>query len=133
MKLWLASVRNNKLQVCRGRLIILLTPACREPFHDVLSSADFFFYRNIRVSNSFDPDQAWHFSCPDLGPNICKGYQQTTLLGKVLTLLHAGNLFMIFCHQLIFFKIEFSIVIFTEIYIRCQTFSILIRPNFCWV
>ena len=57
-----------------------------------LSSADFvcwFFskstfsknsFRNIiRTSNSLDPDQAWQFVRPELGPNCFKGYQQTTL------------------------------------------------------
>ena len=46
--------------------------------HAFWSSADFFSkstfsknsYRNtISVSNSLDPDQAWHFVRPDLGPN----------------------------------------------------------------
>ena len=30
------------------------------------------------VSNNFDPYQDRHFVGPDLGPNFCKGYQQTT-------------------------------------------------------
>ena len=36
------------------------------------------------MSNSLDPDQAQRFVGPDLGPNCCKGYQQTTLVGKEL-------------------------------------------------
>ena len=48
-----------------------------------LSSADFqnsknYFKINIRVSNYLDPDQARHF----VVPTVCKGYQQTTLVGK---------------------------------------------------
>ena len=39
----------------------------------------------IRVSNSLDPDQARLFVRPDLGPNCCKSYQQTTQVGKKLT------------------------------------------------
>ena len=27
------------------------------------------FFNTIQVSNSLDPDQAWHFVGPDLGPN----------------------------------------------------------------
>ena len=73
-----------------------------------------FFSLNITVSNSLDPDQAQHLVVPDLGPTSCKGYQQTTLVGKMLTLLLAGNLFMIFCHRLIFLKIEFSIYFFQK-------------------
>ena len=61
------------------------------------------FFNTIRVSNSLDPDQARHFVGPDLGPNclqglsadnkmsgwiwvqtVCKGYQQTTKVGKEL-------------------------------------------------
>ena len=30
------------------------------------------------MSNGFDPDQDRHSVGPDLGPNVCKGYQQTT-------------------------------------------------------
>ena len=60
----------------------------------VLSSADFFskstftknYFRNmIRVSNSLDPDQARPFVEPDLGPNFCKSYLQTTLGDKELS------------------------------------------------
>ena len=48
-------------------------------FSCFLLSADFFFKiiffensfrNNMRVSNSFDPDQARHFVGPDLGPNF---------------------------------------------------------------
>ena len=49
------------------------------------------FFKNsfrfiIRVSNRLDPDQARCFVGPDLGPNYCKGYQQTTLGGKELNM-----------------------------------------------
>ena len=44
----------------------------------------------ISVSNSLDPDQARHFVGPDLDPILCKGYQQTTLLEKELTLYHTS-------------------------------------------
>ena len=30
------------------------------------------------MSNSLDPDQDRHSVGPELGPNVCKGYQQTT-------------------------------------------------------
>ena len=36
------------------------------------------------MSNSLDPDQVRHFVGPDLDLNICKGYQQITLVGKEL-------------------------------------------------
>ena len=39
------------------------------------------------MSNSLDPDQARRLVGPDLGQNVCKGYQQTTLLVKELRLL----------------------------------------------
>ena len=61
------------------------------------------FFNTIQVSNSLDPDQSRHFVRPDLGPNyfqglsadnkmsgwiwvqtVCKGYQQTTKVGKEL-------------------------------------------------
>ena len=42
----------------------------------------------IRVSNSSDPHQARQFVWPDLGANVCKSYQQTTLVGKEFTLTH---------------------------------------------
>ena len=60
------------------------------------------FSNTIRVSKSLDPDQAQYFVRPDLGPNflqglsadnkmsgliwvqaVCKGYQQTTKVGRV--------------------------------------------------
>ena len=47
----------------------------------LLSSADFlkiFFEEHIRVSNSFDPVQDRHFVGPELGPTVCKGYQEAT-------------------------------------------------------
>ena len=34
------------------------------------------------MSNSLDPDQAQHF----VGPGVFKGYQQTLLVGKELTI-----------------------------------------------
>ena len=40
------------------------------------------FENTIRVSNGLDPDQARRFVGPDLGPNICKIYQQTAVLGE---------------------------------------------------
>ena len=64
-------------------------------FYAFLSFADFFSkstfwknsYRNsIRVTNRLDPDQARHFVGPDLGPNCCKFYRQTTLGGKELNM-----------------------------------------------
>ena len=33
-----------------------------------------------RVSNSLYPDQDQHSVSPDLGPTICRGYQQTKKL-----------------------------------------------------
>ena len=36
------------------------------------------FFNTIQVSNSLDPDQAQHFDWPNLGPTVCKSYQQTT-------------------------------------------------------
>ena len=58
-----------------------------------LSSADFFFFsklafskyylkNTIRVSNISSPDQVGHFVGPGPGLNFCKGYQQTTQVGK---------------------------------------------------
>ena len=54
----------------------------------LLPSADFlkkFFEEHIRVSNSFDPVQDRHFVVqdrhfvgPELGPIVCKGYQEAT-------------------------------------------------------
>ena len=42
------------------------------------------FRNTILVSNRLDPDQDRHFVGPDLGPSVCKGYQQTTLVGNEL-------------------------------------------------
>ena len=39
-------------------------------------------FRNTRVSNSLDSDQARHFFGPDLGLNCFRSYQQTKLVGK---------------------------------------------------
>ena len=38
----------------------------------------------IRLSKSLDPDQARHSVRPDLVQTVCKGYEQTTLVGKEL-------------------------------------------------
>ena len=38
----------------------------------------FFFRSTIEVSNHLDPDQYQRSVGPNLGPNCCKGYQQTT-------------------------------------------------------
>ena len=35
----------------------------------IFYSSDAGFFHSIRVSNSWDPDQAQHFVGPDLGPN----------------------------------------------------------------
>ena len=46
------------------------------------------FGNTIRVSNSLDPDQAQHFLLGLIWVQnclVCKGYQQTTLVGKELT------------------------------------------------
>ena len=40
------------------------------------------FRNNIRLSNSLDPDQVRRSVGHDLVLNVCKGYQQTTLVGK---------------------------------------------------
>ena len=65
-----------------------------------MSTADFFeisflkknsFRNTISVPNSLVPEQARHFVRPDKMSGliwvqtICKGYQQTTLVGKILT------------------------------------------------
>ena len=45
------------------------------------------FFNTIRVSNSWDPDQARQNVGPDLGPKVCKGYLQmpkSPLAGKEL-------------------------------------------------
>ena len=60
----------------------------------LLLSADFFskqIFQKIlsgiqSKSNSLDPDQAQHFVRPVQGP-VCKGYQQTTLVGKELSVI----------------------------------------------
>ena len=44
------------------------------------------FKITIRMSNSLDPDQARHFVGLIWGQTVCKGYQQTTLVGKELYL-----------------------------------------------
>ena len=44
----------------------------------------FFEEITIRVSNSFDPDQARQNVWPELGPTVYKGYQQMTLVGNKL-------------------------------------------------
>ena len=36
----------------------------------------------IRMSNSLDADWPQHFVGPDLGSIVCKGYQQTTVVGQ---------------------------------------------------
>ena len=36
------------------------------------------------VKQVLNPDQARSYVGPDLGPNGCKGYQQTALVGKAL-------------------------------------------------
>ena len=63
-----------------------------------LSYVDFSFRINffkkssrntIRVSNSLDPDQARQNVGPDLGPTVCKSYQQMTKVatsGKELSI-----------------------------------------------
>ena len=60
-------------------IVLILTLHPWDFFPAFLSSADFFqnhfffffksFRNTIRVSKSLDPDQAWHFVGPDLGPN----------------------------------------------------------------
>ena len=40
------------------------------------------FRNTIRQKNSLDPDQAWCFFWPDLGPNCLQGYQQTTRIAS---------------------------------------------------
>ena len=46
------------------------------------------FFNSIRVSNSLDPDQAWHFVGPGLGPNcllrLSAGDKKSPLAGKEL-------------------------------------------------
>ena len=44
-----------------------------------------YFRITSRVSNSLVSDQAPRSVEPDLGQTVCKGYQQRTLVGKVLT------------------------------------------------
>ena len=48
----------------------------------LLLSAHFFsrnsFRNTIRVSNSLDSDQDRRFVGPELGPIVCKGYQEAT-------------------------------------------------------
>ena len=49
----------------------------RYPFnflHDLFGLLLFFYKINIRVSNSLDTDQAWHFVGPDLGPNCLQRF-----------------------------------------------------------
>ena len=61
------------------------------------------------MTNSLDPDQAQHFVGSDLGPNclqtVCKGYQQTAIVGKELTLFllfatYAVSSADILCHNM---------------------------------
>ena len=67
----------------------------------LLSSADFFFFAKssftknyiritIRVFISLDPYQARRFVRPDLCPNCCICYQQTTLVGKEFETVERG-------------------------------------------
>ena len=42
------------------------------------------YRKKERVANRLDPDQARHVAGPDLGPNVCQIYQQTTPVGKEL-------------------------------------------------
>ena len=44
-----------------------------------------YFRTTMRVPISLGPDQARRFVGPDLGQTVCKGYRQTTLVGKELT------------------------------------------------
>ena len=44
------------------------------------------FRNTISVSNRLKPDQAQQNVGPDLGPTVCKSYQQTTPAGKELTM-----------------------------------------------
>ena len=63
-------------------------------FHVSLPSADFFFQNQLFVKilsglppmcqNSLDPDQTRRFAVLIWFQTVCKGYQQTTLVGKEL-------------------------------------------------
>ena len=54
------------------------------------------------MSNSLDLDQARQNVGPDLGPNFCKSYQQTTIVCKELTMISLGVEFVNVCLQLLF-------------------------------
>ena len=63
-------------------------------YHDFLSSADFFQYQLFRKILSCIPSECqilWILIRPDVTSgliwvqSVCKGYQQTTLVGKELT------------------------------------------------
>ena len=66
----------------------------------------------IRVSNILDPDQALRFVLfgPDVGPNslwkISADNKVATSVESSFICLHAGKIFMLFCHKLNFFKIN---------------------------
>ena len=63
------------------------------------------------MSNSLDPDQARRLVGPDLGQNVCKGYQQTTVkiiqpiimgiyLSKALTFM----IFFLYKQKMLFYQ-----------------------------
>ena len=61
------------------------------------------------MSNSLDPDQARHFVRPDLGQIVCKGYQQTTSVGKALNHSFSSlSLKSMFLPQKIFWNVQLN-------------------------
>ena len=47
------------------------------------------------MSNSLNPDQAQYNIEPDLGPTVCKGHQQTTLLMTLVDKKPKGTIFLL--------------------------------------
>ena len=83
--------QNRMYRVCLKCALILIY-ACWVILHAFCGLLLYFkinFFRKIlsgiptiRVSKSWDPDQARHFVGPDLDPNCLQDYQQTTLACK---------------------------------------------------
>ena len=56
---------------------------CLQLFFKISFFFKFICQEYYRVSDSLNPDQAWHFVGPDLGWTVCKSYQQMTQVGRV--------------------------------------------------
>ena len=52
-------------------LLLKLSHFCHlQIFFSKLAFPNNYFRKTIKVTNSLDPDQAWHYVRPDMGPNF---------------------------------------------------------------